>query len=83
MSLSHMSFLKVEVEEAPDKVLVTLKVFGKYRAAFREFKSKLPTYFKGENKKPKTWDFQEHLVFKRCDSFVERLNIIKEFFKVS
>ena len=38
---------------------MTLKVFSKYRAAFREFKSKLPTYFKSENKKPKTWDFQE------------------------
>lgn len=73
---------QVEVEEALDKVLVTLKVFSKYRSAFREFKGKLPSYFH-EDKKPKTWDFQEHLVFKRFDSFVDRLNIIKEFFKTA
>ena len=61
---------------------MTLKISNKFRAAFREFKGKLPTYFKGE-KKPKSWDFQEHLVFKRFDSFVDRLNIIKEFFKTA
>ncbi len=73
------------MEEALDKVLMTLKIFGKYRAAFREFKAKLPDYFSNvdQQKKPKTWDFQEHLVFKRFDAFVERLNIIKEFFKTA
>ena len=80
---SSLSFApKVEVEEAREKGVVTLRVFGRYRAAFREFKAKLSSYFKSA-KKPKTWDFQEHLVFKRCDSFVERLNIIKEFFKTA
>ena len=57
-------FTKVEVEEALDKVILTLKNFGAFRDAFCEFKGKLPTYFK-EDKKPKTWDFQEHLIFKR------------------
>ena len=59
-------FTKVEVEEALDKVILTLKNFGAFRDAFSEFKGKLPTYFK-EDKKPKTWDFQEHLIFKRFD----------------
>ena len=77
------SLFQVEVEEALDKVLMTLKIFNKYKEAFREFKGKLPSYFKGEDKKPKTWDFQEHLVFKRFDSFVDRLSIIKEFFKTA
>ena len=72
----------MEVEEALDKVLLTLKNFGAFRNAFIEFKGKLPTYFK-EDKKPKTWDFQEHLIFKRFDSFVERLYIIKEFFRTA
>ena len=61
---------------------MTLKVCGKFHSAFREFKTKLPTYFL-EDKKPKTWDFQEQLVFKRFNSFVDRLNIIKEFFKTA
>ena len=75
-------FTKVEVEEALDKVILTLKNFGAFRDAFCEFKGKLPTYFK-EDKKPKTWDFQEHLIFKRFDSFVDRLMIIKEFFRTA
>ena len=65
-----------------DKVITTLKLFAAYRSAFREFKAKLPSYFKGD-KKPKTWEFQEHLIFKRCDSFVDRLNIVKEFFRTA
>ena len=65
-----------------DKVILTLKNFGAFRDAFCEFKGKLPTYFK-EDKKSKTWDFQEHLIFKRFDSFVDRLMIIKEFFRTA
>ena len=33
--------------------------------------------------KPKTWEFQEELIFKRYDAFLERLNIVKEFFKTA
>ena len=62
--------------------MLTLKIFQAFRDAFTEFKGKLPTYFKGD-KKPKTWDFQEHLIFKRFDSFVDRLTIIKEFFRTA
>ena len=29
------------------------------------------------------WEFQEHLIFKRFDSFVDRLNIVKEFFRTA
>ncbi len=36
-----------------------------------------------DDKKPKTWDFQEHLVFKRFDSFVDRLNIIKVYYIIT
>ena len=65
-----------------DKVIVTLKIFNHFRSAFREFKQKLPNYFTGE-KRPKTWEFQEHLIFKRYDSFVDRLVIIREFFQTA
>ena len=70
------------MEEALDKVLVTLKIFNSFRSAFREFKAKLHKYFTGD-KKPKLWEFQEQLIFKRFDSFVERLNIVKEFFRTA
>ena len=65
-----------------DKVLVCLKIFNSFRSAFREFKGKLHTYFVGD-KKPKLWEFQEQLIFKRFDSFVDRLDIVKEFFRTA
>ena len=100
---------QVEVEEALDKVLVTLRIFNSFRDAFREFKGKLASYFNRlppeqqqvnsatkivyisevtplflyQEKKPKLWEFQEHLIFKRFDSFVDRLNIVKEFFRTA
>ena len=80
--LSYTIFTQVEVEEALDKVLVTLKIFNSFRSAFREFKAKLHTYFVGD-KKPKLWEFQEQLIFKRFDSFVDRLDIVKEFFRTA
>ena len=33
--------------------------------------------------KPKNWEFQEELIFKRYDAFVERLTLIREFFQTS
>ena len=33
-----------------------------------------------KEKKPKLWEFQDSLVFERFDSFVDRLDIVKEFF---
>ncbi len=33
--------------------------------------------------KPKNWEFQEELIFKRYDSFVDRLTIVQEFFKTA
>jgi dynein heavy chain len=87
-----------------------LKILNTFRAAFREFKAILLTYFqkinhgliddtkyeeakdddlqkvgvtkkkKQREMKPKTWEFQEHLIFGRYDSFVLRLIIVKEFF---
>ena len=29
------------------------------------------------------WEFQEQLIFKRFDSLVDRLNIVKEFFRTA
>ena len=53
-----------------------------FKKTFQKYKAKLATYFT-EEKKPKTWDFQEVLVFKRYDSFLTRLNTISEFFNTA
>ena len=36
-----------------------------------------------KDQKPKLWEFQDSLVFERFDSFVGRLNTVKEFFKTA
>ena len=73
------SIFQIEVEEAADKVIRSQKNLKEFKKTFQKYKGKLATYFT-EEKKPKTWDFQEVLVFKRFDSFQSRLNIISEFF---
>ena len=58
------------------------KNLKEFKKTFQKYKAKLSTYFT-EEKKPKTWDFQEVLVFKRYDSFLTRLNTISEFFNTA
>ena len=50
-----------------------------FKTCFQEYKSRLPSYFTGD-KTPKSWEFQEQLVFKNYDGFLERLNTVKQFF---
>ena len=71
-----------QVEEAADKVNRSQKNLKEFKKTFQKYKAKLSTYFT-EEKKPKTWDFQEVLVFKRYDSFLTRLNTISEFFNTA
>ena len=33
--------------------------------------------------KPTTWEFQEELIFKRYDSFTDRLVTVREFFRTA
>ena len=50
-----------------------------FKTIFQDYKSRLPTYFT-EGKTPRYWEFQENLVFYRYDDFLDRLDIVKEFF---
>jgi dynein heavy chain len=70
------------VEEANDKVQRSQKNLKEFKKTFQKYKAALSTYFT-EEKKPKTWDFQEVLIFKRYDSFLGRLNTICEFFNTA
>ena len=87
MSLSkkHMDpkmIFKIEVEEALDKVSTALNTLKAFKRCFREYKSKLPSYCT-KNNIPKAWKFQEQLIFKNFDIFIDRLKIIAEFFTTS
>ena len=77
--LDPSTIFQIEVEEALDKVNISIRNLKEFRTTFQHFKSIVPTYFT-EEKTPKTWEFQEHLIFHRFDEFLERLNIIREFF---
>ena len=50
---------------------------------FQEYKVALPSYFTDQGKPARSWEFQEPLVFKRFDSFVERLHTMLEFFSTA
>ena len=76
-----------------DKVTVTSNIFKLFRKTFRDHKNRMPEYIAAalERKKdetdnkqePKLWEFQDSLVFERFDSFVGRLNTVREFFKTA
>ena len=67
------------MEEAIDKVKISLRNLKEFKTTFQEYKSRLPSYYK-DDQTPKTWDFQEALVFKHFDSFMSRLYTLEEFF---
>ena len=71
---------QIEVEEALDKVNVSMSTLKEFRSCFRKYKAKLPSYFSNVSQ-VKKWSFQEHLIFQKYDTFIERLKIISEFFK--
>ena len=77
--LEPSAIFQIEVEEALDKVHISMRNLKEFKTTFQHFKSLVPTYFT-EEKTPKTWEFQEQLVFKRFDDFLERLDTIREFF---
>ena len=73
---------QIEVEEALDKVNVSISTLKEFRNCFRKYKAKLPSYF-SNNSRVKKWSFQEHLIFQKYDNFIERLKIISEFFNTA
>ena len=45
------------MEEALEKVKISLRNLKEFKTTFQEYKARLPSYYKGD-KKPKTWEFQ-------------------------
>ena len=55
--LDPTSIFQVEVEEALDKLKVSLRTLKDFKVAFQKYKGLLPSYFKDKETK-KSWDFQ-------------------------
>ena len=53
----------VKVEEALDKLKVSLRTLKDFKAAFQKYKGLLPSYFKDKETK-KSWDFQVGVLLK-------------------
>ena len=53
-----------------------------YREKFEEYRGKVETYF-DEGKTPRTWEFHPTHAFSRMNSFVRRLEDIKDIFEVA
>ena len=59
------------------------KALSKTKFCLQEYKVALPSYFTDQGKPARSWEFQEPLVFKRFDSFVNRLHTMLEFFSTA
>ena len=55
--LDPASIFQIEVEEALDKVKVSIRNLKDFKTSFQDYKARLPSYFTGD-KPPKTWEFQ-------------------------
>jgi hypothetical protein len=47
----------LQVEEALDKVKVSIRNLKEFKTTFQDYKARLPSYFTGD-KPPKSWEFQ-------------------------
>lgn len=68
-----------DIDEATQRIQVTINILKKFRCTFDDFKDRLPKYF--ENRKVVPWTFHPDSVFERLNRFLERLNTIQWFFK--
>ena len=75
--LCHHSstFCSPKVEEALDKVKVSIRNLKEFRACFQEYKSRLPSYFTGD-KIPKSWEFQVCLTVSGIFDLIFKLDVL-------
>lgn len=68
-----------DIDEATQRIQVTINILKKFKNTFEYFKEKLPKYF--EDRRVIPWTFHPNVVFERLNKFLERLNTIQWFFK--
>lgn len=68
-----------DIDEATQRIQVTIDIIKKFRETFDYFKESLPKYF--EDRRVIPWTFHPNVVFERLYKFLDRLNTIQWFFK--
>ncbi|XP_024080369.1 dynein beta chain, ciliary-like, partial [Cimex lectularius] len=77
--LDPSSIFQTDIDEALQRVQLSLFILKHFRKTFDDFKDKLPTYFTGDAA-PQLWTFHPNIVFERFNNFTERLQTIEKFF---
>nr|CAD7455111.1 unnamed protein product [Timema tahoe] len=67
-----------DVDEAKQRVQLSLSTLKIFRELFDEYKERLPEFFIG--REPMPWTFHPNIVFERFQSFLDRLNTVQSFF---
>ncbi|NXU74079.1 DYH9 protein, partial [Oreotrochilus melanogaster] len=75
--LSPEDLLKGEMEESLGKVQMVLSILNAFKEAFEERREKLHTYYE-PGQEVRQWDFHTITVFTRLDSFLKRLEMVKD-----
>ncbi|KGL72843.1 Dynein heavy chain 9, axonemal, partial [Tinamus guttatus] len=75
--LSPEDLLKGDMEESLGKVQLVLDILNEFKEAFQERRETLHTYYK-PGQEVKEWDFYSAMVFARLDSFLGRLQMVKD-----
>ncbi|XP_078083834.1 dynein axonemal heavy chain 11 [Mustelus asterias] len=73
---------KVEIEEALEKVQLTIHVLKSFKNCFHQHRLKLFQYY-SHTTEVKHWDFPTQMVFARFDRFLDRLLKIEELFNTA
>lgn len=68
-----------DIDEATQRIQVTINILKKFRDTFEYFKDNLGKYFVDRTIIP--WTFHPNVVFERMNRFLDRLNTIQWFFK--
>nr|XP_026486610.1 dynein beta chain, ciliary [Vanessa tameamea] len=68
-----------DIDEARQRIQLTIDILKNFRSTFEFFKERLPTYFVDRAVIP--WTFHPNVVFERMNKFLDRLNTIQWFFK--
>ncbi|KAK6645275.1 hypothetical protein RUM43_001551 [Polyplax serrata] len=76
--LDPSSLFQSDVDEAMQRIELSVSVFKAFRKAFEECKENMAYYFKDE--KPVLWTFHPNMVFERFERFLSRLQTIQWFF---
>nr|CAD7570912.1 unnamed protein product [Timema californicum] len=76
--LDPASIFQSDVDEAKQRVQLSLSTLKIFRELFDEYKERLPEFFTG--REPMPWTFHPNIVFERFQSFLDRLNTVQSFF---